>query len=136
VFDFDYWFDGIVGTCNLIADNEAFRRAWLLEDQTITSIHYYDEMFEQLVGDLHLEESIVRFANILSASGSLETVQAFATALHELDGRIECNEELQNPRALLGSREWRSFQLAAKRVLDLPIAQKYLGSGPPQAGVI
>ena len=51
MFDFNYWFDGIVSTCELIVSKDAFRRAWILGDRSITSIHDYVELFEQLMGD-------------------------------------------------------------------------------------
>ena len=121
--DFDYWFDGIVGTCRLIADNDAFTRTWVLGDHSITSIHYYDALFEQLVSDLHLDESVQRFAGVLKRAGALEAFLTFAQALHKLDGQIEESEELQNPSALLRSQQWLDLQLAAKRVIDLPVAR-------------
>jgi hypothetical protein len=119
----DYWFDGIIGTCRLIADRDVFKRVWILGDFTITSIHYYDELLEQLLGDLHLDTSLQRFEKRLSDVGALEAVQEFARALHELDACVSGAPELQDARTLLDSREWRDFQLTAKRVTDLPIAR-------------
>jgi len=120
----DYWFDGIISTCRLIADKDVFRRVWILGDFTITSIHYYDELLEQLLGDLHLATSLQRFEKRLSDVGALDAVREFARALHELDTRVTCTPALQEPCTLLDSREWRHFQLSAKRVADLPIAHQ------------
>lgn len=131
MFDFEYWFDCIVGTCGLIADNDAFMRTWVLGDDSITSIISYDELFEQLIGDLHLDESIQRFAGNLHSLGALETIRGFARAVHEIESRIAATPELQNPADLLRSQEWRDFQVTAKRVPDLPVAAKYGRNVPP-----
>ena len=53
---FKYWLDGVVGTCELIASQDAFRRTWLAGETGITSIHYFDELLEQTLGDLRLDQ--------------------------------------------------------------------------------
>jgi hypothetical protein len=132
---FDYWFDGIVGTSELIADDEALRRTWVSGDHSITSIHYYDELFEQLAGDLHLDESLTKYADVLKGFDALDDLQRFATALHTLDAQIEANPDLQNPAMLLGSSEWKNFQVAAKRVLNLPIVKRFRRNGNTFTGM-
>ena len=125
MFDFKYWFEGIVGTCELIVSKDAFRRAWILGDKSVTSIHYYLELFEQLMGDLHLEECIGQFAEELQQIGATEAVTELAKGLRKLDERIEGNRDLQDPEKLLASPEWASFRIAARRVIELPGVKSY-----------
>jgi len=124
----EYWLEGIIGTCELIVSKDAFTRAWILGDQSVTSIHYYDELFEQLIGDLHLEECIGRFESVLREIGAFDELSAFPAALRRLDQHVETCASLQDPKVLLASEEWAEFQLAAKRVLALPAVQAYLGT--------
>jgi len=128
VFDCDYfryWFGGIVGTCELIASADAFRRVWLQHEATITSIHYHDELLEQLLGDLHLEESVVQFGSALHELGALDAVRAFAGAVLDLEKAAREVTDLQNAEALLASRPWAQLQAAAGLVIELPAAKVY-----------
>ena len=101
-----------------------FKRVWILGDFTLTSIHYYDELLEQLLG-VPLATSLQRFEKRLSDVGAIDAVQEFAGALHELDTRVTSTPALQEACTLLDSREWRDLQLSAKRVADLPIAHQH-----------
>ena len=123
--DFEYWFASIVFTCELITDRDAFWKAWVAHDHTVTSIHNYDELYVQLVDDLHLDELVTEFAPRLSdkAAGVLKQLGA---ALHALDQKIEVSSEFTNPEALLSSPEWTRFREGAIRVLELAEAQPYL----------
>ncbi len=125
MFDFDYWFASLIGTCEIIVNKDALRRAWLLDDRSKTSIYSYDELFEQLAGDLHIDECIKLFKICLQQVNALEVVTALAQALHKLNNCVETNTKLQNPNILLSSAEWASFQDASQRVLQLPVAQSY-----------
>src|SRR5690348_13036878 len=109
MFSFEYWFSGIIGTCELITNKDAFYRTWVLGDHSLTSIHYYDELFEQLVGDLHLDDCIQQFAADLERHGAFKAFVEFSVALHTLDRQIESLAELRNSAALLNSREWADF---------------------------
>lgn len=126
MFTVEYWLEGIVRTCELIANKDALTEVWIRGDQSITSIHYYDELFEQLIGDLHLEECIGQFASALREIGAFDDLATFSASLRRLDQRVETCAGLQDPKVLLGSEEWAGFQLAAKSVLALPAAQPYL----------
>lgn len=128
MIDFNNWFRQIVTTCDLIASKDAFTRTWILGDHSITSIHYYDELFEQLIGDLHLEECLQQFESTLREVGAFEALSSFYAALRLLDERIETRSDLQDPKLLLSSVEWATFQTAAKQVLALPAAQPYLSA--------
>ena len=126
MFTFEYWLEGVVRTCELIASEEAFFRTWVLGDRSITSIHYYDELFEQLIGDLHLEECIGQFENTLRKDGAFDAVSSFAVALRHLDQCIESRSDLHDAKMLLASEVWAAFQNSARQVLALPAAQSYL----------
>ena len=118
--DFTYWIEGIVGTCELISSPSAFKRVWVLGDTSITSIHYPAELFEQLLGDLHLEECLEHFAEQLRELGAFEAIAGFTSALVALEGNIKGNPTLGDPETLLASQGWSALQTAAKRVVDLP----------------
>ena len=97
-------------------------------DSSITSIHYYDELFEQLMGDLRLEEHIKQFDSRLKGLGAVEALSAFSAALLRVDRCIESRPELQSPKVLLVSAEWAESQRAASDVLAVPALQRYLDS--------
>ena len=126
MFTLEYWLEGVVRTCELIASKEAFFQTWVLGDHSITSIHYYDELFEQLIGDLHLEECIGQFENTLRKDGAFDALSSFAAALRHLDQCIESRYDLHDAKILLASEEWAAFQYAARQVVALPAAQSYL----------
>jgi hypothetical protein len=122
---FKYWFEGIVGTCELIVSTDAFGRKWLGHEAGITSIYCYDELMEQLLGDLHLEEHVALFANELGEWNAFDAVGAFARAALILHKTVDDDPELQSPEALLASQEWAAFQAAARPVIELPVAKGY-----------
>lgn len=114
------WLTGLVGTCQLIASDDSFYRSWVLHDFSVTSIHHYDEPFEQLIGDLHLEENLEQFRNLLQEQGALTGVSNLLAAIRKLDGQIEKRPDLQDPAVLLKSEEWAEFRGAARRLLAIP----------------
>ena len=127
MFTFEYWLTGIVSTCELIASKDAFYRTLILGDHSITSIHYYDELLEQLIGDLHLEECIGLYEGTLRKDEAFDAVSGFAAALRLLDQSVATHSDLREAKVFLASEEWAAFQNAAKQVLALPVAQSYLG---------
>src|SRR5690349_16155108 len=100
--DFEYWFDGIVSTCELIARESVFREVWIDGDHTITSIHDYGELYVQVTDDLFLDGNLQAFASRIGQEGAV-VVAAFSQALKTLDQNIEDNQELNDPAALLAS---------------------------------
>jgi hypothetical protein len=118
MFTLDYWLTGILRTCELIVDGDAFVRTWIEGDYSITSIHYYGELFEQLAGDLHLDECVAQFEPQLRRCGIFEAVSDFALSLHRLDRSVESGSDLKSSKILLASPEWVMFQAAAQRVLE------------------
>ncbi len=124
--DFTYWFEGIVGACELISSPNAFERAWVMGDASTTSIHYPDEFFEQLLGDLHLEECLKHFEDRLRKVDALEVIANFANVLVDLERTIRNNPALNTPKTLLASPEWSILQGAARRVVNLPSASRAL----------
>jgi hypothetical protein len=82
---------------------EAFARVWLHGDKTITSIHTFAELVEQLMGDLHLEECILRFADTLRHLGVFDSLADFARVLGELEQSARRDPTLHNPERLLRS---------------------------------
>jgi hypothetical protein len=123
--DFEYWFNGIVGTCELIANEDVLRKVWIGGDRSITSIHYYDELYVQLTDDLFLDGNLREFASTIGDVGTIETLATFSQALNILDQSIKANQELNDPATLLSSPQWATFREGAKKVIALPYAQPY-----------
>ena len=117
---FKYWLDGIIGTSELIASSDAFRRTWLEGETGITSIYCYDELLEQLLGDLRLGEHLVQFADALFKLGAVDAVTALWKALVSVKESVDEHRELQDQAVLLASEDWRNLQAAAMRVIELP----------------
>lgn len=128
--DFEYWFEGVVATCQLISSPTEFERVWIFGDSSITSIHYPDELFEQMLGDLNLEECHRHFADKLREMGAFDAVAEFTSILVDLETTIRSKPTLEDSRTLLTSQEWSVLQSAAKRVADLPCAA---GRGRPSS---
>jgi hypothetical protein len=122
---FKYWLDGVVGTCELIASQDAFRRTWLAGETSVTSIHYFDELLEQMLGDLRLEENAAGFAEALRELGVLDAVSAFCDALVSIKQSVDKHTELQDQVVLLSSECWRTLQAAAIRVIEQPSLKAY-----------
>ena len=106
---FNYRFDGVIGACELIASTDAFWRAWIEHDTSITSTHCYDELMEQLLGDLHLIEHRVRFDVTLKSIDASDAISALSSALVTLEGSVNERAELRDPGALLASQEWAAL---------------------------
>jgi len=111
---FEYWFENILATCELIASRDTFKTVWVLGDKTITSIHYPSELFEQLLGDLRLEEGVEFYKDKLRELDQFEAVAAFASALLNLERNYQNNPDAEK---LLASQEWATCQLTAGRVI-------------------
>ena len=125
MIDFEYWVDNIVGTCELIESEDALRKVWIEGDHSITSIHYFDELYEQVLGDNHTEELIPVFAPRIADDNAIEALSQYVAALHAVDAQIEGNPVLKDPAILLASSEWNTFRQSAKRVVELPCFQEY-----------
>jgi hypothetical protein len=120
---FRYWFGCIVSMSGLIASHDALARTWIQRDWTITSAHTPDELFEQLLGDLHLEKHVQLFANELRQLGAFEAMGVFKDAAVHMWDAIEKDNRLEDPATLLSSPEWASLRAAASCVVALPAAQ-------------
>jgi hypothetical protein len=127
MIDFEYWIANIVGACDLIASDEAFRKVWVDGDHTLTSIHYYDELYVQLTDGLRINELIEEFSPRLSNQETLRMLREFAASLLALDRSIENSRNLEDPAALLSSPQWKMFKESAQRVINLPDFQPYRG---------
>jgi hypothetical protein len=128
VIDFRYWFDNIVAAANLIASDDALRRAWAQGDKTITSAYDPDELLEQLLGDLHLREHVQMFEDGLRQMGAYEIVAAFNAAAVDVEGMIRREPGFEDPERLLTSPVWAELRTAAKRVIQSP-AERNSGAG-------
>jgi|SRR5665213_2590042 len=125
MIDFEYWLSNLVGTCELIASETAFQKVWVERDYSFTSIHYYDELYVQLVDGLHIDELVTEFAPRIGDQGTIASLLEFARSLHILDASIEGKPALKDPEVLLSSPEWRLFQQAARKVVKSPGAATF-----------
>jgi hypothetical protein len=119
---FDYWIANIVSSSKLIADPDALGRVWIHGETGITSAYSVGELLEQLLGDLRLQEHVHQFEDSLRRVGALEVIGAFAQASVDLEKAIEKHSSLERPENLMVSTHWKNLQIAAKRVIQLPVA--------------
>jgi hypothetical protein len=125
MIDFEYWFASIVGTCELIASEDAFRKAWIDGDHRKTSIHYYDELCVQLTDGLRLSENIRAFAPLINEQETIEALNGFSRSLRAIDQSIESDPQLNDPKVLLSSAMWAIFKESARRVVTSRYAEAY-----------
>ena len=126
MIDFQYWIKNIVSQCELIVSPDTYERVWLQGDRTITSVIHPVELFEQLLGDLDLEECAKTFADRLSAIGALDAVLNFTSALLSAEHGMNNDPSLKDdPRNFLASTEWQHVKAAAKTIVELPFAAEY-----------
>jgi hypothetical protein len=123
--DFEYWFDGVVSTCEFIADEGVFRKVWIDGDHTITSIRYYDELYVQLRDDLLFDTNLREFTSTIRDELTTRTLAVFSDSLETLNRSIEANTQLNDPATLLSSPEWATFRKSARQVIELPYSQPY-----------
>ncbi len=123
--DFENWLDGIVSTCELITDKDVFERVWVFGDKTITSIHYPEELFEQLLGDLLSEDCLEHFQDRSQQMGIYEALLQFTEALLEAKNAINIHPNLRDPKNFLRSDEWARVKIAAQQLLDFSAVAPY-----------
>ena len=119
MIEYDVWIDGIVSTCQLISDEEVFRKAWLENDKSITSIINYDELYEQIFDDLDSDayERLLPSMEKLS-DNKRKLISRFLCSLREFDKETEQDEQFKSPDTLLGSVEWNKVRVAAMNVVN------------------
>jgi hypothetical protein len=125
MIDLEIWLDQVVGYCEFICHKQALRRVWIERDITITSIYAYDELFEQLVGDMHLDSLVEQFAPKIIDEETIEMLRAFAKAIQRLDAQIDSHSELQSARRLLDSTAWAAFSKSASQVIATSYVQAF-----------
>ena len=108
-----------------ILDEELIWSVWVNKKNDITSVTDFDELYEQLLGDLDMEELERDLPNILVVDVfSREKILNFLATFREVDGKINTNKELRDPSILLKSGIWKKFQVTCAVVLELPLIQK------------
>ena len=70
MLDFQTFFWNIVSVSDLIASDEALRRAWIEGEHSITSAFNYDELAQQVLDDQNVEAKIRRFSTQLEHIGA------------------------------------------------------------------
>jgi hypothetical protein len=125
VIDFEIWLDQVIGYCEFICHKQALRRAWIEGDRTITSIYAYDELYEQLIGDMDLDSLVEQFAPKIANEEAIQTLRAFSKAIHRLDTQIDSHSKLQSSRHLLDSNAWAAFSTSASQVMATPYIQAF-----------
>ena len=120
MIDLETWLPQIVTTCELVASSDAFTRTWLEGNRVITSIIDFEELYEQIFGDLDSDACLVKFGKTIDDE-TCEAVSVFLASLRVVDAKREADSELRDhPVLLLKSEEWRNASQAARAVISLP----------------
>jgi hypothetical protein len=125
MIDFDSWFENIVSTANLIASPHALNQVWIQGDKNVTSAYDFNELLEQLLGDLHLQEETHRFHHQLRQIDAFEPITEFAQQLLGLERLVSNDLRLQDPQNLLTSPGWVQLKNLAQNITQLPAAKVY-----------
>jgi hypothetical protein len=125
MLDFQTFFSNIVSVSDLIASDDALKRAWVEGENSITSAFNYDELAQQVLDDQKVETEMCRFSKELEHIGALAAVASFASAFREVDKVVEKNPRLRDAKELLRSEEWASLRKAATSIIELPGAAPF-----------
>jgi len=115
---FDVFLEGILGAAELVSDKVTLKAVWLGGDRKKTSMVNFDEMYEQLFGDLYLDDYL---EDITSPSymtlGQSQAVRAFIEQIHVINDRYFKLPNPQNLNEIIETTEWEAFSVTASRVL-------------------
>lgn len=105
----EVWIEGIAGTADLIATG-VIDHVWSTKEYGLTSILYYDELYEQVIGDLDSEEILKQFCRSELYTPELKAAASdFIAELMELDRKI-VGSKLKAEADILNMPEWRHFK--------------------------
>lgn len=124
MIQFSDWFRQIVTTCELIASEDALERKWVAHEVGITSIIDFEELYEQVFGDLDSEACLKKFGGIMQAE-SISAVKSLLTALRANDALIMNRAELKRPSELFQHEYWVALKDAAQAVILLSDARPF-----------
>ena len=112
------WLPQILGYCELVCDDLKIRRAWINHDTSATSVTSFDELYEQIFGDLDSDRLQAELPVLLNDADVMQhAIHDFLEALRASD-RVRATEPgLKNASAFLSSKHWKLVQTAARATL-------------------
>jgi len=118
----DVWTDGILSYCELIVHDTALKKTWVDHDRSITSVVDFDELIEQIFGDLdadNLEVEMLRgIAKTYGATDLSEALRIFLAAMREADKTRGSVPRLLDATYLLQSTTWGAVIAAAQKAIE------------------
>ena len=128
IYLYRIWLPQIVGYADSVLDG-TFEKAWAEGDQSRTSVHYSDELFSQVFGDLDAETHMEEARQTLGMHPNLvSALSHFLCSLRQLEEWIEVHVDTvtwrqgeiipANVVAIFCSREWGEAQSAAASLVS------------------
>ena len=124
---FRVWLPQIIGYAEWLQDG-TFQKAWEEGDRSRTSVHYSDELYEQLFGDLHADEMMVEARSKLGHRPALlSALECFFRSLKRLDEWIEAHVDTGSwgpqhipptVRDIFHSEEWQATESSAMALMS------------------
>jgi hypothetical protein len=114
----DIWLPQIISYAAFIADENTVRDVWISGDQTITSATSYDELYEQVFGDLDSKAIWKDHKKELSDKANLQlSIDDFLNNFLLVDaqfGKRNCTDHA----ALLMTPLWKQLRQTARKVIE------------------
>jgi hypothetical protein len=107
-----------------VIDRHKIASVWIDKKNGITSVTDFDELYEQLFGDLdmsELERDLPKLEEIDPITR--DRIFEFLKVFRMVDKKVTTIPSLSDPRILLKSDVWKQFELACKAVLEMPLIQ-------------
>ena len=123
------WLNYIRRTCTFILDERKLRSVWLDHKSGVTSVTNFDELFEQLFGDLDSENKEKELDRIFVARiDAKKSIIQFLRAIKKIDQQRFSSKSYLNLENLLNSTDWTNLQTACRYVLEAvePFSQNEL----------
>jgi len=136
---FHTWLPQILGTCELISQEDQLRRAWGEGDLSGTSVYYPGELIEQIFGDWDIEEAREQLSRHLAHRPDLAAaITEFLESLLKLEAWLQAHLPMREwakagarpteAAIVFASDAWRILEERAAKVLKLAQEANYSSS--------
>lgn len=119
------WIPQIVRYARLIEDGETLRLAWEENNYTNTSVTDFDEMYEQVFGDLASDEFLERLPQFVEVERE-RAIRDFLEGINTVDKARKDDASLMAPATLVASAHWDHLKAAAKTLIEAYSQSPYL----------
>jgi hypothetical protein len=117
---FEKWISQILGYAQFVSDDKGVKSAWIDGDFSCTSITNFDELYEQMFGDLDSGGFINRLNEFLPNSiEECKALSEFITSIIEIDEMMGQNKGGLSPIDLIQSDQWGRLVGVARRLLSM-----------------